>query len=257
MATKEAEKYKELGNEEFRKGNPGKAIEYYTFATELDPKNPIFFTNRSVCYYKMGNFAKSLKDALKAIANNKDFAKAYYRAAMAQMELGETNEALKNFQLAAEKEPNTAEYATKFKEAKASLMKDMSRAEIAKTEANDLYKSGKIDDALKMYSQALGLVKPNDPKDIKVKVDCLVNRALCYQQLYKHKDIVNDCTEALKLDPSNAKGLVRRAQAYEALEKYDSSLEDFNKASLLAPSMEAAYKGAIRVRGTMKNLGKI
>ncbi len=50
---KQAEKYKDQGNEEFRQGNFAKAIEQYTYATECDPKNPIYFTNRSMCYFKV------------------------------------------------------------------------------------------------------------------------------------------------------------------------------------------------------------
>lgn len=47
----EAEKYKDKGNAEFKAGNHGKAIEYYTYATEMDPKNYIYFTNRLVAFH--------------------------------------------------------------------------------------------------------------------------------------------------------------------------------------------------------------
>ncbi len=56
------------GNDEFKKGNHAKAIEYYTYATELDPKNHIFFSNRATAYFSMQDYAKSLRDSEKAVA---------------------------------------------------------------------------------------------------------------------------------------------------------------------------------------------
>lgn len=42
-------------------------------------------------------------------------------------------------------------------------------------------------------------------------------RALCYLTLKQYKEAVQDCTEALRLDPKNVKALYRRAQALKEL----------------------------------------
>jgi tetratricopeptide (TPR) repeat protein len=39
-------------------GDHAKAIEMYTYATEMDPNNPIFYTNRSNAYFMMKNWDK-------------------------------------------------------------------------------------------------------------------------------------------------------------------------------------------------------
>lgn len=65
-----ATKYKDLGNEEFGKGNFEKAIEFYTYATEMEPSNHVFFTNRSNAHFQLHNFAKSLRDAAKSVELN-------------------------------------------------------------------------------------------------------------------------------------------------------------------------------------------
>lgn len=66
--SKQAMKYKELGNAEFKKGNMQAAIENYCFAVEIDPRNPIFRTNRAAAYEKIGKWDKCLRDANKSIA---------------------------------------------------------------------------------------------------------------------------------------------------------------------------------------------
>jgi len=72
-----AEGYKEKGNEEFKKGNYEKAIEFYTYATEMDPKNHIYMTNRSLCYASMQKWDKSLRDADKAVFLKADWEKVH------------------------------------------------------------------------------------------------------------------------------------------------------------------------------------
>ncbi|XP_064652393.1 sperm-associated antigen 1-like isoform X2 [Lineus longissimus] len=52
------------------------------------------------------------------------------------------------------------------------------------------------------------------------------NRALCYLRLDKAVDALNDCSEALKLEPTNVKAYFRRAQAKKMLKLYKVSMED-------------------------------
>lgn len=51
-----AESYKDKGNEYFKKKEYDKAIENYTYACEIDPKNHVYYTNRSLCYANMGRW---------------------------------------------------------------------------------------------------------------------------------------------------------------------------------------------------------
>ena len=252
---KQAEKFKDQGNDEFRKGDYNKAIECYTYATEMDPKNPVYFTNRSMCYFKMGEFPKSLRDAEKSISLNANWVKGYYRAGMAQLEMKQYKEALSNLDKAAGLEPNTPAYAQAAADAKKRFYATLSPAEITKMEGNDLFKAGDIDKAIEKYSKAITQVTSRDDESKKILADLYANRAMCNQQRWKYAEVAEDCTQAIELNPLHIKALVRRAQAYEALEKYKASLADFEKASSLAPDMEVAFKGAVRVRGTLRRMG--
>ncbi|KAK6185754.1 hypothetical protein SNE40_007916 [Patella caerulea] len=55
------------------------AIELFTEAIKLDPKDFRFFGNRSYCFDRMQQYDKALKDAEKAISLCKDWPKGYFR----------------------------------------------------------------------------------------------------------------------------------------------------------------------------------
>lgn len=253
--SQQAEKQKNLGNDAFKAGNFAKAIEYYTYATELDPKNPVYFTNRSMCYFKMQEWAKSLRDAEKSIALNGSWVKGFYRAGMAQIELGLLKEAFANLEKAAELEPDTAAYSQAADDCKQKLYATMTKGEIIKMEGNTFFKAGEIDKAVAKYTEALGHCQGDDDKSKATRADLYSNRAMCNQQRWSYSEVVDDCTRCLELVPDHIKALVRRAQAYEALEKYTKSLADFERATILSPNLDVAIKGSIRVRNIVKKLG--
>lgn len=234
MVNAGAEKYKNQGNDEFKKGNHAKAIEFYTYATEMDPTNSIYFTNRSNAYFKMEIYDKSLRDAVKATTLDPKWAKGYYRAGLAYMELKQSQEALKSFEMALQLDPDNQTYVQEVARAKGAFMKGMSQAEILKTDGNAKFKAGAIDDAIKVYTSAINSAK-SDEKDILVKADCYANRAACYRQLYKDHEVVADCTEAIKLVPDHVKAYIRRAQGYEQMEKYENALEGLFLLSSFSP----------------------
>lgn len=255
--SKQAEKYKEQGNEEFKKGNYAKAIENYTYATEVDPKNPVYFTNRSMCYFKMAEYQKSLRDAEKSTALNPSWVKGYYRAGMAQIELNLLKEALANLEKAADLDSETPAYKQAAEECKQKFYATLTPAERIKTEGNNFFKAGEIDKALAKYSEALKFCQGDDEKEKQVRADIYANRAMCNQQRWAYDEVVEDCNKCLEIDSSNVKALVRRASAYEALEKYKKSLADFEQAVLLSRDLDIAIKGSMRVRNILRKMGDL
>lgn len=254
MATKEAEKYKEKGNTAFKAGDHVKAIEMYTYATELDPKNPIFFTNRSNAYYLMKNFEKSARDASKAIKNDASWAKGHYRLGMALWAMKDLAGAEDAFKKACSMNPKNASFKGALDKLKAEKMKGMSEAEILKGEGNDLFKVGQIEPAEAIYSKAIAACKATE-KDTQVKLACLANRAACYRQLYLPEKCIEDCSVALDIDPNHVKCLIRRAQAYESMEKYKKALADFTKVCTVDTNAKMAFEGRTRIQTSMRKLG--
>jgi len=255
MATAEAMKYKDKGNDEFKKGNMAQAIEFYTYATEMDPNNPIFFTNRSAAYAHMQKWDKSLRDADKAIKLNSSWEKGYWRKGNAHFELGQFDEATAAYKTACDLEPSNQTSKELYQKSKKATLKGKSEGEILKMQGNEEFKKGNIEQAIKLYTSALAECE-DDEKGKLVKADIYCNRAACYHQLYDPKKTAEDCTSALKVNPNHVKALIRRAQALESLEKYEDALKDFDAALLHARESDVAVKGASRIRAALKKIQK-
>ncbi|KAF8198321.1 mitochondrial outer membrane translocase receptor TOM70 [Mycena galopus ATCC 62051] len=105
------------------------------------------------------------------------------------------------------------------------------RTELAasyKSKGNAAYSSKKFAVAAGLYSLAIDV----SPKPEPVYYS---NRAACYVNMTppKHDLVVQDCDEALKLDPNYVKALNRRAMALEGLHRYIDALRDFTAATIL------------------------
>lgn len=140
----EAEKAKLAGNDFFKEGKYGKALAAYTEAIDLSededndglnsldgvaaaPRNPniqVYFANRAFCHIKMENYGSALADATKAIEAQKDFPKGWYRRGSANLALGRTKDAYRDFAQLVKLLPNDADARTKLKECKQQVQAD-------------------------------------------------------------------------------------------------------------------------------------
>jgi len=291
MTSKQAESMKEKGNEEFKKQNYEKAIEYYTYATEMDPTNHVFYTNRAMCYAAMKKWDKSLRDAETSIKIKRDWEKGHYRRGVALQNLGRLPEAVAAFSECVKLAPNNADFQKAHDTAKAEMYKGLTPSEILKIEGNELFKSGKIDAAIAKYTTALA--KCPDDKEIEkmpstpasgssqnakapeeggkgkepekspqekwkaIRADIFANRAACYVQLYEPNKVKADCDAALKLVPGHSKALLRRGQALESLEKYKQALDDFEAVLKTDPECKMAVQAAVRLRKALRSNGSL
>ncbi|NXH10747.1 TOM34 protein, partial [Bucco capensis] len=107
------------------------------------------------------------------------------------------------------------------------------KARTLKEEGNELVKKGNHKKAVEKYSES-----------IKLNQECATytNRALCYLTLKQYKEAVQDCTEALRLDPENVKALYRRAQALKELKDYKSGIADLKSLLKTEPKNTAALR---------------
>nr|CAG4646413.1 EOG090X09NR [Macrothrix elegans] len=114
-------------------------------------------------------------------------------------------------------------------------------------EGNELYKNKKIEEATKVYAQAVGILeqlqlkeKPNDEEWVALadmKIPFLLNYSQCQLLLGNYYDVITQCTQVLERQPENVKALYRRAKAHVNVWNPDEAKADFEKAATLDPSL--------------------
>jgi len=94
-----------------------------------------------------------------------------------------------------------------------------------KEEGNAAFKAGKLEDAYKLYSEALQI----DPFNRSTNAKLYFNRATVAAKLKKIAESIADCDKALELDPNYTKALLRRAKTYMETEQYEEAVRDYEK----------------------------
>lgn len=116
-----AEELKEAGNKLLNTNKFADAVDKFTDAINLGietKKNAIYYSNRAFCNMRLENFGLAIDDANKAIDIDKDYIKAYYRRASANLLLFHFEEAVKDLEFLALKFPGDQALAEKLQKAK-------------------------------------------------------------------------------------------------------------------------------------------
>ncbi|KAK9235490.1 hypothetical protein V1525DRAFT_409872 [Lipomyces kononenkoae] len=100
-----AESYKSQGNEFYKSGSYGKAIDLYSKAVEAAPENPIYRGNRSMAYMQIGAYERALEDCSKSLELSQqkpdefgsNVQKTLLRIGKIQTALGNYDEAIDTF----------------------------------------------------------------------------------------------------------------------------------------------------------------
>lgn len=87
MSEKDAVTLKAEGNEAYRTGSHSTALQLFSAAITLDPKNETLYCNRSMCHAALLDWKSSAIDAKESILISEKYVKAHYRLVKAQLEL--------------------------------------------------------------------------------------------------------------------------------------------------------------------------
>ncbi|CAH0492879.1 unnamed protein product [Peronospora farinosa] len=137
---------------------------------------------------------------------------------------GEFSSAIKHLQQALRSDPDNSK-----------CMKEIKRIrslETSKEEANDAFKTGKMADAVEMYTKCL-MIDPQN-KAFNSKIHC--NRANALSRLNRHEEAIKDCDKAIYYDHGYAKAYLRKAACLKALgglENLEQALRVYDQASKL------------------------
>mmetsp|Transcript_8325 Transcript_8325/g.9690 ORF Transcript_8325/g.9690 Transcript_8325/m.9690 type:complete len:251 (-) Transcript_8325:102-854(-) len=234
---------KERGNAFFTRKQFDQAVVWYNKAIEASPKEHAVYTNRSAAYFGLDKYQESLSDAMKAVEINSDWTKGYYRMGMAYMKLGKYREAKAAYQSGLKTDPKNDMILQALKTAEEEILKRPSDHNEAKAKGNACYKESQYDEAAKWYTTALEMA-PDSETDF--KAICYTNRAECRRQTAVDELCIDDCSQALELQPANVKALTRRGLSYERLDKVKLAMADYKKIKELDPSNMQASQGITR-----------
>ncbi len=116
-----ATEWKEKGNSHLKNKDYKEALNCYNESVALEPNNHIHFSNRSACFFNMGNYLKALEDAESAIKIKTDYIKGYQRKASALEKLEKTDEAAATYKKALEFDPNNQQLKDSLNEIENSM----------------------------------------------------------------------------------------------------------------------------------------
>jgi DnaJ family protein C protein 7 len=127
---------------------------------------------------------------------------------------GENDKAMQHFRQALSCDPD-------FKAA-VKYLRMVQKLERMKSDGNASFKSGRYQEAVDTYSEALQV----DPTNKNTNSKILQNRALCNSRLKKWKAAIEDCDKALELDPSYTKARKTRAKALGESGNWDEAIRE-------------------------------
>jgi len=246
-AAHNAEEWKALGNEAVASGDLDLALERYTHGLDQEPNHAMLFSNRALCFHRLGRLEEALTDAQRCASLRPDFMKGFLRAGLVLRELQRPVEAMEMLRRAPkhdEIEKLSAQLRPEAEAAEAKRIAGLTGAERKKEEGNALFKKGLFEQALVLYDKALALcVAGKDEAGTEaLEVAVRNNRAACQHQLSNFSAVLEDTSKVLEKEPDNLKALVRRMLALEPLEKYEAALEDARKVLRFCPGHEVANR---------------
>ena len=221
-------------------GQYQQTIEDCTQIISIDPDNIPAYVRRGFARLSLEEYQQSLEDSNRAISlisltfnqtdTNSWLSQAYAQQGDAHQSLGNSNEAIENYQKSLDIVPND------------DLRAKLDALNNAKNHLFDQYFNQGItlvnqgnysQEAIEQFTRALSL-NPNH-------ADAYVWRGYVYHCLNKYQEVIDNCNQAIRLNPNHANAYINRATAYNYLKNYEQALNDSNQAIRLNPNDASAY----------------
>lgn len=103
---KNADALKAQGNAAMAKKDFAAAVDYYTQALALAPKNTIYLSNRAAAYSSLGQHEKAIEDAQVAVDEDPTYTKAWSRLGLARFAVGDARGSMEAYKAGIEAEGN-------------------------------------------------------------------------------------------------------------------------------------------------------
>ncbi|CAI8597508.1 unnamed protein product [Vicia faba] len=116
----------------------------------------------------------------------------------------------------------------------------------ARLSGNLLFKASKFTEACAVYNEGL----EHDPFNSVL----LCNRAACRSKLGQYEKAIEDCSVALKVQPSYSKAMLRRADCNAKLERWEAAIQDYEMLIREKPGDEEVARALFEIHLKQKML---
>ena len=243
----DADRACQQGNSLLMLGQIDDAIEAYSYAIELHPRDAVAYNNRGVCYLSKGELVRATNDFSKTIRLEQDRPEPYNNRGIAYESDGDIDRAIQDYTKAIELQSGRVEpyknrgAAYYIKSNYDCAIEDFNMAIRLKPEdAAAYYNRGivyvakdKFDWAIIDFSNSIRL-KPNDAAAHN-------NRGVVYRDTGEINRAIDDFNKAIRLKPEDATPYDNRGIAYRKMEEIGRAFKDFNKAIQLNPNYANTY----------------
>lgn len=176
---------------------------------------------------KMSNensLGKAQDIAMSLLRENSQDPDALLIRARAFYGMGETDQALKLLKVCLGLDPDMKQAV--------KLLRTVQKLVRTKEEGNAAFKAKDYKKAIDLYGQAVQV----DPKNKDMNSKILQNRAQAYISVKEYDNAINDCNEALRLDPSYVKAQKIRAKAHGAAGNWKEAVKDYKAVAEANPT---------------------
>lgn len=202
------------GNEHYRKGELGPAMESYNKAIQLDHDNQIAWNNKGLILTIVGEYDKALECHKRALEIDDNYIDALSNIGMIYAKLERYKEALKYYDSAIEIQPD---HETAWNN-KGNLMAKMERFE----------------DAINCYDKALEI----DPN----YVAALNNKSVALAHMKRYEASLEIITKVLEERPTFAEAWYIKGKSFIGMRKFDKAIVCFERALRLNPEFQRATR---------------
>jgi tetratricopeptide (TPR) repeat protein len=189
------------------------AIDNYTTAIGLDPKDAVVCYNRGIAYQNQQEYDLAIEDYTTAIGLDPKYAAAYNNRGLAHQNQQEYDLAIEDYTTAIGLDPK---YVATYNNRGLAYQNQQ-----------------EYDLAMEDYTTAIGL----DPK----YAAAYYNRGIAYSNRQQYELAIENYTTAIGLDPKNAAVYHNRGWTYSTQQEYDLAMEDYTTAIGLDPKNAAVY----------------
>jgi len=172
-------------------------------------------TSRAECLAFLGRYAEAQEAANGVLSLDNLNADAIYVRGLCLYYEDNLDRAISHFTQVLRFAPDHVKAKEMYKKAKALKLK--------KEEGNTVFKAGQLDEAYKLYSEALNI----DPSNKNTNSKLYFNRATVLGRQKKLDLSIADCNKAIELDNSYIKAYLRRAKSYTETEQYEEAVRDY------------------------------